>query len=84
MADTPPTTLTGSNQIDPELLKILACPLTRSALKQEGDELVGAVGGLRYPIREGIPILLVEEAVLPAGVASLDEFKQRYADQIPQ
>lgn len=84
MADIPPTTLSGSNQVDPELLKILACPLTRSPLKQEGDELVGSVGGLRYPIRDGIPILLVEEAALPAGVASLDDFKQQFAGQIPE
>lgn len=69
--------------IDPELLKILICPLTRSPLKQEGEELVAAVGGLRYPIREGIPVLLVDEAKLPPGVASLDEFKKKFAPQIP-
>ena len=69
--------------IDPELLKILVCPLTRSPLKQEGEELVGTVGGLRYPIREGIPVLLIDQAKLPAGVASLDEFKAKYQAQIP-
>jgi uncharacterized protein len=69
--------------LDPELLKILVCPLTRSPLKQEGDELVGAVGGLRYPIREGIPILLIDEAKLPPGIASLEEFKKKFAGQIP-
>lgn len=69
--------------IDPELLKMLVCPLTRSPLRLEGEELVGSVGGLRYPIREGIPILLIDEAKLPAGVASLDEFRRKYADQIP-
>lgn len=70
--------------IDPELLKILVCPLTRSPLRQEGEELVGEVGGLRYPIRHGIPVLLIDEAKLPAGVASLDEFKQMFAAHIPQ
>ncbi|MAG17621.1 MAG: hypothetical protein CMJ21_06070 [Phycisphaerae bacterium] len=74
--------ITGS--LDFELLEILVCPLTRSPLRQEGGELVGEVGGLRYPIREGIPILLIEEAALPDGVESLDAFKQRYADKIPQ
>jgi len=64
--------------LDPELLKILVCPLTRSPLKQEGDELVGTVGGLRYPIREGIPVLLIDEAKLPPGFASLDEFKKKF------
>ena len=69
--------------IEEELLKILVCPLTRSPLEQAGDELIGAVGGLRYPIREGIPILLVDEALMPQGVANLDEFKRKFADQIP-
>lgn len=70
--------------LDPELLNILVCPLTRGPLRQEGDELVAEVGGLRYPIRDGIPVLLTEEAALPDGVADLDEFKQKYADQIPK
>lgn len=69
--------------IDSELLNMLVCPLTRSPLRLEGEELVGSVGGLRYPIRQGIPILLIDEAKLPAGVASLDEFRRKYADQIP-
>jgi uncharacterized protein len=72
-----------SNQLDPELLDILRCPLTRSRLRQDGDFLVSEVGGLAYPVRDGIPVMLVEEARLPTGVESLDAFKQRYADQIP-
>ena len=74
----PPT----SNTIDPELLEILRCPLTRSKLRQEGDFLVAEVGGLSYPVRDGIPVMLAEEAKLPAGVGSLDEFKQRFKDSI--
>ncbi len=73
-----------SNQLDPGLLASLVCPLTRSPLKLEGDELVATVGGLRYPIREGIPVMLIEEAKLPRGVASLDEFKLKFADVIPK
>jgi len=72
-----------SNQIDPELLEILRCPLTRSRLHQEGDFLISEVGGLAYPVRDGIPVMLVEEAKLPSGIESLDAFKNRYADQIP-
>lgn len=78
------TSTTSSNQIDPELLTILRCPLTRSPLRQEGDFLIAQAGGLAYPVRDGIPVMLIEEARLPAGVASLDEFKQRFRDQIPQ
>lgn len=70
--------------IDPELLKILVCPLTRSPLRLDGNELVGEVGGLRYPIRDGIPILLIEEAKLPEGISSLDEFNEKYKDHMDQ
>jgi uncharacterized protein YbaR (Trm112 family) len=71
------------NTIDPELLSILRCPLTRSPLRLEGDFLVAEVGGLKYPVKDGIPVMLVEEAVLPAGVESIEAFKQRFAAQIP-
>jgi uncharacterized protein YbaR (Trm112 family) len=72
----------SSNRIDSDLLAILRCPLTRSPLRQEGDFLIAEVGGLRYPVRDGIPVMLAEEAQLPHGVASLDEFKQKFAEQI--
>jgi uncharacterized protein YbaR (Trm112 family) len=61
--------------IDPELLDLLRCPLTRSRLRKEGDFLVAETGGLRYPIRDGIPVMLIEEAKLPEGVATLEELK---------
>jgi uncharacterized protein len=63
--------------LDPGILRILVCPLTRSPLTLEGDELVASKGGLRYPVRDGIPVLLMEEATLPAGVASLDQLKKQ-------
>jgi uncharacterized protein YbaR (Trm112 family) len=63
--------------IDPDLLEILRCPLTRSRLRPEGEFLVAEVGGLAYPVRDGIPVMLIEEAKLPAGVASLDELKAK-------
>jgi uncharacterized protein YbaR (Trm112 family) len=72
-----------SPPVNSELLALLVCPLTRSPLKQEGDELVGTVGGLRYPIREGIPVLLIDQARLPDGVAGIEEFKRQFAGQIP-
>jgi uncharacterized protein len=69
--------------IDNDLLEILICPLTRSRLRQEGDRLVAEVGGLRYPIQDGIPVMLIDKAELPPGIASLEEFKKRFASQIP-
>jgi uncharacterized protein YbaR (Trm112 family) len=72
---TPPSS--SANTIDPELLEILRCPLTRSKLRQEGDFLVAEVGGLSYPVREGLPVMLMEEAKLPKGVESLAELKSK-------
>lgn len=63
--------------IDAETMDLLRCPFTRSRLRQEGDELVAEVGGLRYPIREGFPVMLMEEAKLPAGVNSIDELRAK-------
>jgi uncharacterized protein YbaR (Trm112 family) len=76
-------TIAASNVVDRELLSILRCPLTRSPLRQESDWLIAEVGGLRYPVRDGIPVMLIEEAVLPAGVESMDAFKLKFKDQIP-
>jgi uncharacterized protein YbaR (Trm112 family) len=70
---------TTGNTIDPKMLDILRCPLTHSRLRQEGDWLVAETGGLRYPVRDGIPVLLMEEAQLPPGAKSLDELKKQYA-----
>ena len=70
--------------LDPDLLEILRCPLTRSKLRQEGDSLIAENGGLRYPVRDGIPVMLIEEATLPEGVESLDAFKEKFRAHIPQ
>jgi uncharacterized protein YbaR (Trm112 family) len=53
--------------IDAKLLDILACPAcdTRPPVTLDGQELVCSVCSRRYPIREGIPIMLVDEAVVP-------------------
>jgi uncharacterized protein YbaR (Trm112 family) len=67
-----------SNAVRPDVLELLRCPVTRSPLRQEGDWLIAEVGGLRYPVRDGIPVMLPEEAQLPAGVASLDDFRARF------
>ena len=76
--------MTDPAPIAPEVLSVFCCPLTRSKLTQQGNELVAEVGGLRYPINDGIPILLIDEAKLPEGIATLDEFKKKFADQIPE
>jgi uncharacterized protein YbaR (Trm112 family) len=52
--------------IDQELLKILACPVCKRPVQLEADRLVCGECGRRYAVRDGIPIMLVEEAEQPA------------------
>jgi hypothetical protein len=50
--------------VDAKLLEILVCPLTKGPLRYdaEAQELISDQAGLAYPIRDGIPIMLVDEA----------------------
>ena len=52
------------NKIDPKLLDILVCPLTKVPLRYDAgrQELISDQAKLAYPIRDGIPVMLVEEA----------------------
>ncbi len=51
-------------RVDPKLLEILVCPLTKGPLEydREAQELISHQARLAYPIREGIPIMLADEA----------------------
>lgn len=51
--------------ITKELLDILACPLCKTDVRLEGDRIVCTECGRRYPIRDDIPIMLIDEAELP-------------------
>ncbi len=53
-----------SNNLDPKLLEILVCPVTKSELRydSEAQELISKQAKLAYPIRDGIPIMLEDEA----------------------
>jgi hypothetical protein len=55
--------------VDPKLLELLVCPLTKTTLRYDRarQELISDAARLAYPIRDGIPIMLVDEA------RSLDE-----------
>ena len=50
--------------LDPELLAILVCPLTRGPLRYDpaAGELISDEARLAYPVRDGVPVMLVEEA----------------------
>jgi uncharacterized protein YbaR (Trm112 family) len=54
----------AARTVDPKLLEILVCPLTKGPLRYDAtrQELISDKAGLAYPIRDGIPIMLVDEA----------------------
>ena len=71
MSDTNPTggaagaaAAPAGGEVDPALLEILVCPVTKGPLRYDGarGELVSEQAGLAYPIRDGIPIMLPDEA----------------------
>jgi uncharacterized protein len=55
---------TDTPDLDPRLLAILVCPLTKGPLTYDraAGELVSAKAGLAYPVRDGVPIMLPDEA----------------------
>ena len=59
-----PSTERPANSVDPKLLEILVCPLTKTTLEfaPAHNELISRKAKLAYPIRDGIPIMLPEEA----------------------
>ncbi len=56
--------MTEPRKVDPRLLELLVCPLTKTRLVYDADkqELVSRAAGLAYPIRDGIPVMLADEA----------------------
>lgn len=57
-------TNSATARVDPKLLEILVCPLTKAPLRYDAgrQELISDQARLAYPIRDGIPIMLVDEA----------------------
>ena len=58
------TTSTIPRRADPKLLDLLVCPVTKAPLRYDAakQELISDKAGLAFPIREGIPVMLVDEA----------------------
>ncbi len=65
--------------ISKELLAILACPLCKEEVHQEEDRIVCEACGRRYPIRDGIPVMLIDEAENPRGAKNNAESKDESA-----
>lgn len=53
-----------SGAIDPQLLALLVCPLTRTPLRWDAErqELISDAAGLAYPVRDGVPVLIAAQA----------------------
>jgi uncharacterized protein YbaR (Trm112 family) len=67
--------------ISSDLLDILRCPMDpkrQARLNLEGDRLICQRCGLKFPIKDGFPVMIVEEAELPAGVDNLNQLPQRH------
>lgn len=62
-----------AESVKKDLLNLLVCPLGKAKVRLEGDTLVCTRCGLRYPIRNGIPVMLVDEAELPPGCQSIED-----------
>jgi len=56
--------MNDDNTVDPKLLEILVCPLTKTPLRYDAErqELISDAARLAYPIRDGVPIMLPDEA----------------------
>jgi uncharacterized protein YbaR (Trm112 family) len=69
-AETPSEPPKLGGDVDAELLAILACPLDKQAVKREGNYLVCQECQRHYPIRDGIPVMLIDEALTPEQAAA--------------
>ncbi len=67
VSDEPPKL---GGDVDPELLEILACPLDKQPVTRQGNYLVCSECQRHYPIRDGIPVMLIDEALTPEQAAA--------------
>jgi uncharacterized protein YbaR (Trm112 family) len=69
MDDTMPNDRARDRKIDPKMLELLVCPMTKGPLTYDAEkqELISKSARLAYPIRDGIPILLADEARVLEG-----------------
>ena len=70
VAETPTEPPKLGGEVDPELLAILACPLDKQPVTRQGNYLVCQECQRHYPIRDGIPVMLIDEALTPEQAAA--------------
>ena len=59
--------------ISDQFLALLVCPMGKAPLKRDGDDLTCSHCGTKFSIKDDIPNMIIEEATLPAGCASLGD-----------
>ena len=64
-----------ADAINDWLVELLQCPAGGGPLVRQGDRFLCRRCGLAFPIRDGIPVLLLEEAELPEGIDSVSDIK---------
>jgi len=72
--------------ISPDLLDILRCPMDpkrQARLNLDGDKLVCSRCGLKFSIKDGFPVMVVEEAELPPGVDNAEQLAPRHGEPSP-
>ncbi|HVS73023.1 MAG TPA: Trm112 family protein [Phycisphaerae bacterium] len=61
--------------MDDSLLDFVVCPITHKKLRRDGDFLI-TPDNLKYPIKDGLPVLLPDAALLPPPYQSIEDFKK--------
>lgn len=61
--------------VNEDLLALLVCPMGKAPLRREGESLVCTRCGPRFAIKDDIPCMIIEEAELPAGCASINDLE---------
>jgi hypothetical protein len=71
--------------ISPDLLEILVCPMGKSDLQLDGEQLICKRCGPVFAIKDGIPVMLIEEAQLPPGCNSIQDLPcvKELAERVP-
>ena len=59
--------------VEERLLEILRCPMGKSKLRQKEESLVCEKCGVRFDVRDGIPVMLINEATLPEGIEKVED-----------
>jgi len=58
-----------------DIINDIVCPIGKKELYMEGDFLICNNCRVKFPVKDGIPVLIIEEAILPEGITSVNELK---------